>query len=132
MGKKLNKAFDQLLEFASEFPGAHEDHPWGETVMKVNKKVFVFMGKPSDPTPCLSFSVKLPSSGPFALAQPYATPTGYGLGKSGWVTFRFQNSDLPPIALLCEWVEESYRAIAPKKLIKELEAASPGRAKRAR
>lgn len=130
MSKKLDQAFERLLGFAAEFPGAHEDHPWGETVMKVNKKVFIFMGKPSDPEPCLSFSVKLPSSGAFALAQPYASPTGYGLGKSGWVTFRFRSKDLPPMALMYEWLEESYRAVAPKKLIKELDASSGPSGKR--
>jgi predicted DNA-binding protein (MmcQ/YjbR family) len=125
MSKKLDKAFEQMLAFAAGFPGAHKDHPWGETVMKVNKKVFIFMGQPPDPKPCLSFSVKLPSSGAFVLGQPYASPTGYGLGKSGWVTFRFHSNDLLPIALLCEWVEESYRAVAPKKLIKELDGEAP-------
>lgn len=130
MSKKLDRAFEQLLSYAAELPGAYEDHPWGETVMKVNKKVFIFAGKQSDPAPCLSFSVKLPSSGPFALAQPYASPTGYGLGKSGWVSFRFGAKELPPMPLLCEWVEESYRAVAPKKLSKELDASSKTPTKR--
>ena len=30
--------------FALGLPETHEDHPWGETVIKVNKKVFVFLG----------------------------------------------------------------------------------------
>ncbi|MCA9726249.1 MAG: MmcQ/YjbR family DNA-binding protein [Candidatus Eisenbacteria bacterium] len=122
MSKKLDKAFDALLDFALELPGAHEDHPWGETVVKVNKKVFVFTGRPDQTRRQLSFSVKLPSSGPFVLDQPYATPTGYGLGKSGWVTLRFTTKELPGLPLLCEWIEESYRAVAPKKLIKQLDA----------
>ena len=31
-----------------ELPGAMEDFPWGERVVKVNKKIFVFMGKKDD------------------------------------------------------------------------------------
>jgi predicted DNA-binding protein (MmcQ/YjbR family) len=121
LSKKLDRAHEQIKEFAAELPGAYEDHPWGESVMKVNKKVFVFLGHPEEPQPTLGFSVKLPTSGPFVLDKPYATPTGYGLGKSGWVTFRFTGKDLPPLPLLCEWIEESYRAVAPKKLVRELD-----------
>ena len=29
----------------ARFPGTHEDHPWGEHVAKVGKKVFVFFGR---------------------------------------------------------------------------------------
>ena len=32
-----------------------------------------------------------------ALLLPFATPTGYGLGKSGWVSARFAPSDDPPL-----------------------------------
>ena len=36
--------FDTVRRFALEFPEAHEDHPWGETVIKVRGKIFVFLG----------------------------------------------------------------------------------------
>ena len=69
----------------------------------------------------LGLSVKLPSSGEEALDLPFARPTGYGLGKSGWVTARFEPGDRPPFELLKDWITESYRAIAPKKLRLEAE-----------
>jgi len=53
--------------------------------------------------------------------QPWAEPTGYGLGKSGWVSLSCKASQLPPLDLLRCWIEESYRAVAPKKLIAELD-----------
>ncbi|MEO8553443.1 MAG: hypothetical protein ABI678_25895, partial [Kofleriaceae bacterium] len=41
-------------------------------------------------------SVKLPVTGKEVLRLPSAKPTGYGLGKSGWVTVHFQSeSDVP-------------------------------------
>jgi len=84
----------------------------------VRKKVFVFLGL-SDGSG-LTLSVKLPDSQTVALMLPFAEPTGYGLGRSGWVTARFAPSERPPVDMLCEWVEESYRAVAPKKLVAEL------------
>jgi len=33
-----------LREYIFSLPGAHEDFPWGESVAKVQKKVFVFPG----------------------------------------------------------------------------------------
>ena len=72
----------------------------------------------------LTISVKLPSSGRMALLQPYASPTGYGLGKSGWVTAKFEPGEEIPIDRMFEWTEESFQAIAPKKLVAELD--NPG------
>jgi hypothetical protein len=64
-----------------------------------------------------SLSVKLPVSGKLALSLPFASQTEYGLGKSGWVTARFQGKDKIPIEMLKEWVDESFRAIAPKRVL---------------
>jgi len=83
----------------------------------VKGKVFVFMhGGPDG----LSLSTKLPASHAAALSLPFAEPTHYGLGKSGWVTASFGAKEKPPIGILNEWIEESYRAVAPKKLVATL------------
>lgn len=105
-----------LREYALSLPGAEEDFPWGERVVKVRKKVFVFLGKPGGDAERLSFSVKLPVSGAAALTRPQASPTGYGLGKAGWVSFGFGPGDLPPLAELTAYLDESWRAVAPKRL----------------
>jgi predicted DNA-binding protein (MmcQ/YjbR family) len=110
-----------LRDFAMSYPGAHEDFPWGELVVKVKGKVFLFLGKGED----LSLSVKLPASGLVALGLPFASPTGYGLGKSGWVSARFGPKEKPPLDLLRAWIDESYRAVAPKRLLAELPAGAP-------
>ena len=117
-GSKMKQATAALRDFALGYPGAREEFPWGERVVKVGKKVFVFMGMPDGDG--LGLSVKLPDSGTMALLLPFATPTGYGLGKSGWVSARFEPSDDPPLALLREWIDESYRAVAPKTMVAKL------------
>jgi predicted DNA-binding protein (MmcQ/YjbR family) len=101
----------RLLDYALSLPEAHLDHPWGEDVVKVGKKVFAFYGMPKSAEP--GFGVKLPQSSAVALAQPNVTPTGYGLGKAGWVSIRL-SSDMP-FEMLRDWIDESYRAIAPKR-----------------
>ncbi len=105
------------------FPGATEDFPWGETVVKVAKKVFVFLGHGhGEGDTVFGLSVKLPLSGAAALSLPFASPTGYGLGKAGWVSASFTKADNVPLDLLEEWIEESYSAVAPKKLVAQLDA----------
>lgn len=106
-----------LRAFALAYPEAVEEFPWGERVIKVRKKVFLFLGRADGG---LSLSVKLPASSLMALSLPFASPTGYGLGKSGWVTAEFASRTRPPIDLLRRWIDESYRAVAPKKLAASL------------
>lgn len=108
----------ELREFALSFPGAYEEFPWGERVVKVNKKIFVFLGRGEGGS--VGCAVKLPKSRGTALTLDECSPTGYGLGKSGWVDAKFTGKK-PPMDLLEEWIEESYRAIAPAKLVKELD-----------
>ncbi|HVX95253.1 MAG TPA: MmcQ/YjbR family DNA-binding protein [Polyangia bacterium] len=106
-----------LSRFALGFPGAVEEFPWGHRVAKVGKKIFVTFGNDER---AFSMSAKLPHSAALALTLPFAEPTGYGLGKSGWVTARFAANEAPPIDMMRAWIEESYRAIAPAKLIEAL------------
>ena len=44
----------RLLAFALKLPGAYLDHPWGEDVAKVNKKVFAFLGTGDRADPAMS------------------------------------------------------------------------------
>lgn len=110
----------QLLAYALTFPESREDHPWGESVAKVKDKVFVFFGRPERGIQ-LKLALKLPHSGVGLLDRGLGEPTGYGLGKSGWVTIQLQRGDEASFEELCAWVEESWRAVAPKKLVKARE-----------
>jgi predicted DNA-binding protein (MmcQ/YjbR family) len=98
---------------AMAYPEATEDNPWGHRAFKVRGKTFLFLSTESSG---LNISVKLPESGVLALELPFAEPTGYGLGKSGWVSAKWIAGKDVPLALVGEWLDESYRAIAPKKL----------------
>lgn len=103
-----------LREFALSLPGATEEFPWGERVAKVKKKISVYLGRDETLETELSLGVKLPLSGQEVRSMPFAQPMGYGLGSSGWVTITLHPTDRVPVELLKQWIEESYRAVAPK------------------
>jgi predicted DNA-binding protein (MmcQ/YjbR family) len=114
---------DQLARHALAKPEAWEDHPWEEDrVAKVRKKIFVFL--PSSDTG--SLGVKIPHSGGYALTLACATPMAYGLGKHGWVTIQLADKSRPAVGLLCDWIDESYAAIAPVTLVRLAESGKDG------
>lgn len=120
MPKKSVKSLElELRNLALQYPETIEDFPWGHRAMKVKGKVFVFLGGETNPGE-FSMTVKLPHSRDMAADLPFAEPTGYGMGKHGWVTVRFKKAADVPMELLRAWMDESYRAIAPKKLVKLL------------
>jgi predicted DNA-binding protein (MmcQ/YjbR family) len=110
--------FEQLLAFALALPEAYDDTPWeNDLVTKVGKKIFVFFGSKDSGR----ISVKLPDSQDHALSIPGAVPTSYGLGRHGWITVPIRGAGAPPADLAREWIEESYRAVAPKRLVRQLD-----------
>jgi predicted DNA-binding protein (MmcQ/YjbR family) len=117
----------QLRAFAGSFPETREEFPWGESAFKVRGKAFVFM-RASDEG--LSMSTKLPNSHEAARTMPFAEPTGYGLGKSGWITSSFGPKEKPPMTLLKAWIEESFQAVAPKTVAAQRAAAGAASAAR--
>lgn len=107
----------RLRAAALAYPEVHEDHPWGESAFKVRGKVFLFLNHGEDG---ISFSMKLPASREFALVWDFAAPTGYGLGKSGWITCKLDAKTEADPDLLLGWLDESFRTVAPKKLVATL------------
>jgi predicted DNA-binding protein (MmcQ/YjbR family) len=116
MAQKKNPkdaALEELRAFGLSYPGAHTKSPWpGHLDLAVKDKTFAYLSLPGEP---LSISCKLPQSSDEALTLPFTEPTAYGLGKSGWVSATFAD-DQVPVDLLKQWIDESYRAQAPKRL----------------
>lgn len=104
-----------LRTYALTFEGAKEDHPWGENVTKVNGKVFAFFGVDDDTSNGV-MGVKLARSLLYARGLPHVEPMGYGLGKSGWCTVKKPKGAID-VKLMKEWLAESYKLVAPKRLV---------------
>jgi len=118
MSRKTDAVVKQLREWGlAHFPGAHTKSPWpGHLDLAVNDKTFAYLSVEGEP---FGISCKLPQSSAVALMLPFCQPTPYGLGKSGWVSASCDDANLPPVEMLQQWIEESYRAQAPKKLLKQ-------------
>lgn len=113
---------EALRSFALSLPGAWEDHPWGENVAKVGKKVFVFLGTPNG-DPGAHLTVKLRDAHEEAMLMPWVRPAGYGLDRGGWV--HAEAPEDAPVEMLTGWIEESYRIVAPRRQVAELDERSP-------
>lgn len=87
----------------------------GEPTFRVRGKNFVF----TDPE-ALALSVKLSREEAAAVVatDPGAQPTGYGLGRHGWVSIQVGDSGDSRWEQVEEWVRTSYTLVAPKSLAK--------------
>ncbi|WP_437274396.1 MmcQ/YjbR family DNA-binding protein [Sorangium sp. So ce375] len=128
---RFTPILSRLRDAALAYPEAVEEFPWGDRVVKVRGKIFVFLNSHEGK---LRVTAKLPQSGEAALMLPFAEPSRYNLGKSGWVTARFGPKDRVPEAMMLEWIEESYRAVAPKRVLQLLDGAAlaPGKPEKKR
>jgi predicted DNA-binding protein (MmcQ/YjbR family) len=114
---------DFVRSVAEKYPEAEKAFLFGDhEVYRVKKKVFVWLGDGDQPG-SVYVSVKLKDTQGMALTLPHVTPAGYGMAKWGWI-----NADFPkgrfPAGLVEQWIAESYRHTAPKKLLKQLDGGA--------
>jgi predicted DNA-binding protein (MmcQ/YjbR family) len=134
MGRPASRSTDAALKalraFGLAYPGAHTKSPWpGHLDLAVNDKTFAYLPLEGER---FHISCKLPASAGVALMLPFCQPAGYGLGKSGWVDARFPEDQPLPVDMLKAWIDESYRAQAPKKLVAQLDGKKPVAKKKAK
>lgn len=88
----------------------------GEPTFRVRGKNFVFTNQSAS-----GLTVKLPKEEAAAVVatDPRAEPTGYGLGRHGWVSVDVgDGADEDRWQQVEEWVRTSYTLVAPKSLAK--------------
>jgi predicted DNA-binding protein (MmcQ/YjbR family) len=112
--RNADPRFKKLYAHARKKPEAVEDHPWGETVFKVNGKVFVFLGHPESESSHVGLTVKAPPDELEPLLElPYVHRAKY-VGRFGWVSVTVEDDEA--LALALELIDDSYDLIAPKRL----------------
>lgn len=90
----------------------------GEPTFRVNGKNFVFAHREF-----LSITVKLPKEEALAVVESdeRAEPTGYGLGRHGWVSVHIgRRPTKAQWREIEEWIRTSYTLVAPKKLARQV------------
>jgi predicted DNA-binding protein (MmcQ/YjbR family) len=105
---------------ALALPEVSEGSSCVNRAFKARKKNFLFLGEKTDE---IRIMVKL---GPSLAAAEHqaADDARIRVGKHGWLTLRFAPDAPLPAELLGGWLEESYRLLAPKTLVKRLDAES--------
>lgn len=113
-----------IRAFGLAYPGAHTKSPWdGHLDLAVSDKTFAYLSLEGQP---FSVGCKLPRSALDVMELPNANPTSYGLGKWGWVTVRWAEGEDVPVSRVERWIDESYRAQAQKRLLRELDGLGHG------
>jgi predicted DNA-binding protein (MmcQ/YjbR family) len=107
----------RLEQIVARLPEAErvDIEAWGgEPTFRVRGKNFVFTDQSAS-----GLSVKLPQEEAAAVVatDPKATPTGYGLGRHGWVSVEIgARASRDRWRQVEEWVRTSYTMVAPKSL----------------
>ena len=105
---------DRLRTIAMALPEATEEITWGEDLnFRVNKKIFLFPGQDG-----MTFKAD-PQEKDALLADDRFALAAY-VGRFGWLTMQFGKR--PDWAEIRELIVTSYRLIAPKRLVKQLDA----------
>lgn len=107
-----------LIRAALAYPETTLEAPWDFPLVKVRGKIFCMFDEQNDG---LHFTCKLRESHPAAMDRGDIEPTSHGLGKAGWITLRASHGESIDAAMLHQWMEESFRLIAPKRLVKDWE-----------
>lgn len=112
---------DALRKFALSYPDAREGIACKGTTLEkrtitAGGKAFLFIG-------AADLMLKLRDSLAEAADVVRQAPAHGKVGANGWVTITLAGIDATPVEMLKRWVDESYRLLAPKRLVAALDAS---------
>lgn len=111
---------EQLRGWALALPETSEGTSCVNRAFRARAKNFLFVGE--KPEGIVRVMLKLDSSLPRA-EDIAARDERVRVGKGGWVTLEFPAADPLDGGMLHEWLRESFRVLAPKALVKEMDPA---------
>jgi len=117
---------DRLLAITLKLPGAYEDWPWGSIHCKVDGKIFVGWGRDEAGEMCIGIRTTLDKQAILVDSDKRFSIAKY-VGKYGGIDMRL--GPKPDWNEVEDFIVESYRLIAPKKRLAELDGKPAKQAK---
>jgi predicted DNA-binding protein (MmcQ/YjbR family) len=114
------QVYQWLVELVATLPNTRVTLTWGEPHFRVGDKIFSSWGAHKDGRYLLGAKLDKDKQAALVASDPRFQIAPY-VGKHGWVAF--QPGDDPDLGELEALVLESYRLIAPAKLVAQLPAA---------
>lgn len=108
-----------LQAHAMAMPGVTEGASCVNRAFKAGKKNFLFLGETEKGCRIM---LKLDASRSDAEVLAKTPGLDLGIGKTAWLTLRFDEEPGVEFETLQSWVDESYRLFATKKLLAELDS----------
>lgn len=119
ISKAEQAILDRLKRLTSRLPDVVVQRDgFGHSVLKVGKRSFVIVGEGDGDQPTVSIKTD-PVTQDLLVRRGAFERTPF-IGQHGWVTARGKASDLP-WPTLEGLVEDAWRAVAPRRLLKRLE-----------
>ncbi|MEM9587232.1 MAG: hypothetical protein AAGA03_08115 [Planctomycetota bacterium] len=114
-----SKPMRAIREFANQFPEVIETDSCVNRAFKAANKSFLFMGMKED---TYNLRIKLCESLPEVEALEADDPGAYSVGAHGWVHIVLPHTKAIPKKRRERWISESFRLLAPKRLVTTLDA----------
>ena len=111
---------DRLLAIVKSLPGAYEDWPWGSIHCKVDGKIFTGWSRDEDGVMVLGIRTDLEQQAALVKSDPRFSIAKY-TGKYGGMDMKL--GPKPDWKEVEHFIVQSYRLVAPKKRLKELDGA---------
>ncbi|QGZ96398.1 MmcQ/YjbR family DNA-binding protein [Terricaulis silvestris] len=117
------RAEAELIAFGLTFPDTSSGPAWQTTrALYVRKKMFCVFGEKAQKLDALTILMKLPISAEMAEELPFVRPARGWYKQHQWVTAYFGPDDdvLSEMTTLKGWLKQSYVAVAPKTLGRQI------------
>ncbi len=116
----MTKEAEAIRQAALSFPETTQGSSCVNMAFAAGKRNFLFLGVKAD-----SYNVRFKLTESLAEARALAVEIeGLTVGDLGWVHLVLPADEPPPDVLHERWIEEAYRAMALKRMLKALDARS--------